>query len=523
MSISDKELTMNILLVNPKVPDTFWSFKTVLKFVSKKSLLPPLGLMTVASMLPDKWEKKLVDMNISRLRDRDIKWADYVFISGMVVQKQSADDLVARCIRLDTKTVGGGPLFNTFPHEYKNVDHIIFKEAELTLPEFLKDIEQGCPRPFYNTHSKPDLSLTPPPMWELINMKKYAVMCVQYSRGCPFDCDFCDVTNLFGHAIRTKPTQQLIGELEGLYEAGWRGDVFFVDDNFIGKTSVLKKELLPALIEWMDKMKHPFNFNTQASINIADDEELMQMMVQAGFNSVFIGIESPDDETLVACNKLQNKGRDITACVKKVMQAGLQVQGGFIVGFDSDDSSVFDRLIQLIQNSGIVVAMVGLLNAPAGTKLYDKMLRENRLTRPPTGDNTDCTMNFIPKMDAEKLMHGYEKVVKTIYSQKYYCQRIKTFLRNYKPKKQTALFFHYREIQAFFKSIWHLGILGRGRIHYWLLLLWSMRSPSHFHMAVRLSIYGFHFRQTFKAAQRRQYVLSENAGRDVLHTSLKVI
>jgi radical SAM superfamily enzyme YgiQ (UPF0313 family) len=391
-------------MINPKVPNTFWSLKTALKFTSKKALLPPLGLLTVAAMLPEHWEKKVVDMNTTRLLDRDLQWADYIFLSAMAVHKLSADEIIKRCGKLGKTIVAGGPLFTAYPEVYSTVDHLVLKEAELTLPEFLKDLEAGCPRPFYNTHDRPDLSETPAPMWELIDMKKYAIMCIQYSRGCPFDCDFCDVTKLFGHKIRTKSTAQTLAELDNLYDHGWRGEVFFVDDNFIGKKSALKKDLLPAMARWMQEKGHPFTFNTQASINIADDEELMDLMVKAGFICIFVGIESPSEQSLAECNKVQNEGRDLTACIQKIIHSGLEVQGGFILGFDTDHASIFDSMIQLIQSSGIVIAMVGLLNAPRGTKLYHRMLRENRLSMPPTGDNTDCTMNFIPKMDLTKLI-----------------------------------------------------------------------------------------------------------------------
>lgn len=494
---------MNILLINPSVPNTFWSMKTALRFISKKALLPPLGLLTVAAMLPEAWPKKVVDLNITRLRDRDLEWADLVFLTGMVVQKQSADEVIERCRKQGKKIVAGGPLFTAFPEAYATVDHLVMKEAELTLPKFLADLERGEARPFYNTHDRPDLTDTPLPLWELINMKHYGLMCMQYSRGCPFDCDFCDVTKLFGHTLRTKTTAQMLAELESLYDHGWRGEIFIVDDNFIGNKHRLKTELLPALIGWMNEKKRPFCFNTQASINLADDAELMQMMVQAGFNCVFVGIESPSQESLAECNKVQNTGRDLTACIRTIIAAGLEVQGGFILGFDHDHASVFDSLIQLIQNSGIVIAMVGLLNAPRGTKLYQRMLRENRLSVPPTGDNTDCTMNFIPKMDVTKLLEGYEKVVRTIYSQKYYCRRIKTFLKAYTPGEKTATMLHRWDIRAFLKSIWHLGIVEKGRLHYWLLLLWSMPSPARFRLAVRFSIYGHHFRKTFKTVRRQ--------------------
>lgn len=493
---------MKILLINPDIPLTFWSFKNALNFTSRKALVPPLGLLTVAAMLPRDWETKLIDMTTTKLRDRDIRWADYVFVTAMLIQKKSADQVIERCRKIGTKVVAGGPLFTSLPEQYVHVDHLVLKEAELTLPLFIKDLQEGVARKVYNTHEKADLRQTPIPQWNLIKMKKYALMGIQYSRGCPFGCDFCDVTTLFGHKIRTKATDQVLEELESLYSQGWRGEVFFVDDNFIGNKKRLKTELLPAIIDWMKKRRRPFSFNTQASINLADDEELMALMVRAGFDCVFIGIETPNEDSLSECNKVQNKGRDLVACVKKIQRSGMQVQAGFILGFDSDKPSVFDGLIQFIQQSGVVTAMVGLLNAPRGTELYRRLMTENRLSDAATGDNTDFSMNFIPKMGIEDLLKGYKKVVSTIYSPRKYYERILTFLRDYKPGKNNKVKFRFYEIRAFLKSIWRLGIIGKGRFHYWKLIFWSLRRPQYLHLAVTLAICGFHFRTMFEGYGR---------------------
>jgi len=502
---------LKILLVNPEAPNTFWSFKSALKFVSKKALLPPLGLLTVAAMLPESFEKKLIDMNVTTLRDRDISWADYVFITGMVIQKKSVNQIIERCRKLNVKIVAGGPLFTAYPEAYFNIDHLVLQEAEITLPAFLSDLEKGCPEPFYTTREKPDLKSTPIPQWDLINMKKYAVMCIQYSRGCPFNCDFCDITALLGHRVRTKTTSQIIDELESLYVHKWRGGVFFVDDNFIGKRQQLKNELLPAIVDWMNKRKHPFTFNTQTSINLVDDEELMALMARAGFDSVFIGIESPNDSSLAECNKMQNTGRDAVAAVKQIQRFGIQVQAGFIVGFDNDKPGVFDKLINLIQDGGVVTAMVGLLNAPRGTKLYKKLMSENRLTKLPTGDNMDCTMNFIPRMDIHELLGGYLKVLNTIYSQKYYCKRIKTFLKNYHFSNKARLKVRYCDIKAFLGAMWRIGMIEKGKIYYWMLILWSLRNPRRLPLAVRFSIYGFHFRKILKNVYPQMKEIAANS------------
>ncbi|MBT9175108.1 MAG: Hopanoid C-2 methylase [candidate division WS2 bacterium] len=487
---------MKILLVYPDYPDTFWSFRYALKFISKKTSYPPLGLLTVASMLPKEWEKRLVDMTAELLTDRHIMWADYVFISAMHVQKESVKEIIARCKRLGVKIVAGGPLFTTGYEDFKDIDHLILNEAEITLPPFLEDLKEGRPKHTYTSDRWADINKTPIPLWELVDMNKYASMCIQYSRGCPFDCEFCNVTSLFGHKIRTKTKDQLLAELESLYLQGWRGGVFVVDDNFIGNRGVLKKEVLPAIIEWMEKRRYPFSFNTQASINLSDDEELIKLMVQAGFHSVFVGIETLSEESLIECGKFQNRNRDLVACVKKIHSFGLQVQGGFIVGFDNDSSTVFERLTTFIQKSRIVTAMVGLLNAPRGTKLYQRLLKEGRLLKEVSGDNTDLSINFIPKMDYATLINGYKRLFSTIYSPKYYYERVLSFLRNFKPIQKKKYHFHLCYLGAFFKSIWFLGITGREKFYYWKLLFWVLFCrPRLFPLAVILAIYGFHFRK----------------------------
>jgi radical SAM superfamily enzyme YgiQ (UPF0313 family) len=490
---------MKILLVYPEYPDTFWSFKYALKFISKKASFPPLGLLTVAAMLPKEWEKKLVDMTVTKLSDSDIEWADYVFISAMSIQKESVKRVIAKCKRLGAKIVAGGSLFTTGYEDFEDVDHFILNEAEITLPSFLEDLKEGHPKHIYTSDQWADIKNTPIPLWELVNMKKYASMCIQYSRGCPFNCEFCDVTLLFGHKVRIKTKDQILAELESIYSQGWRGGVFIVDDNFIGNKRELKKEVLPAMIDWMKKRKNPFSFTTQVSINLSDDEELMQLMVQAGFNAVFVGIETPNEESLAECGKFQNRNRDLIACVKKIQRFGLQVQGGFIVGFDSDPPSIFERLITFIQKSGIVTAMVGLLNAPRGTRLYKRLVKEDRLLNDVSGDNTDLSINFIPKMNYEVLINGYKRVLRTIYSPKYYYKRILTLLRNFKPLQKKKYQFHLYYLKAFLKSIWLLGIRGKGRIYYWKLIFWSLfQRPQLFPLAVTFAIYGFHFRKIFR-------------------------
>ncbi|HAR46947.1 MAG: B12-binding domain-containing radical SAM protein [Nitrospirae bacterium GWC1_57_7] len=489
---------MRILLVYPTYPDTFWSFKYALKFISKKACLPPLGLLTVAAMLPGEWEKRLVDMNVKKLKDKDLLWADYVLISAMSIQKVSCEDTIARCKEFGVRVIAGGPLFTSSPGEFPDVDHLVLNEAEITLPLFLKDLQAGTPQRIYSSDQWADITATPAPAWDLIDMKNYATMNVQYSRGCPFDCDFCNITVLYGRKPRTKDREQLLAELDGLYARGWKGGVFLVDDNFIGNKGKLKKDILPALTQWMDERRHPFSILTEVSINVSDDEELMRMMARAGFDSVFVGIESPHEESLVECSKFQNNNRDLAACVRKIQQFGMEVQAGFIVGFDNDPATIFDRLVAFIQETGIVTAMVGLLNAPAGTKLYHRLRAENRLLCEPTGDNTDFSINFIPKMSREALLSGYRRIVETIYAPRQYYARVREFLKNYSPVQVRVARLKCSHLKAALKSVYRLGIFGRERFQYWKLLFWSLfRRPRLLPLAITLSIYGYHFRKVF--------------------------
>ncbi len=490
---------MNILLVYPKYPDTFWSFRHALRFISKKAAFPPLGLMTIAAMLPSDWEKKLVDLNVRPLTDEEILWADYVFVSAMSVQKQSSKEVIARCKGLQRKVVAGGPLFTSLPEQFDEVDHLVLNEAEITLQPFLEDLKAGRPQHVYSTEKWADISQTPIPQWDLINLKQYASMNVQYSRGCPYDCEFCDITVLYGRVPRTKTREQVLAELDSLYKHGWKGSVFFVDDNFIGNKNKLKKEILPAIIDWMRRKKNPFYFNTEVSLNSADDEELMTLMVRAGFNAVFVGIESPNEESLEECKKIPNKRRDLAASVRKIQHFGMQVQGGFILGFDMDPASIFDRLTNFIQETGIVTAMVGLLNAPHGTKLYKRLMSEGRLLHVFSGDNTDFSMNFIPKMNRETLVKGYQSVVRTIYSPNEYYKRVKQFMREFKPPEIKTSRVKFSDIKALFKSIVRLGVLEKERVYYWRLFFWSLFTrPKLFPLAITFSIYGFHFRRIFE-------------------------
>ncbi len=497
--MTHSQTSRRILLVYPQYPDTFWSYRRALRFIGRKASLPPMGLLTVASMLPSGWELRFTDTNIDALRDEDIRWADYVFISAMTVQKESAREIIGRCKALGTPVVAGGPLFTALSAEFQEVDHLVLDEAELTLPQFLEDMEEGRLQRTYRSSEWADLNTTPVPAWDLIDFSNYATMCVQYSRGCPFDCEFCDITVLYGRAPRCKTSARVLAELDALYERGWRGAVFFVDDNFIGNKRVLKQELLPAVIEWMEAHGHPFSFLTQVSINLAADDELIELMVRAGFDMVFIGIETPDEQSLIECGKMQNTRSDMLADVYKLHEAGLQVQAGFIVGFDSDKNDIFGRISRFINESGIVASMVGLLNAPPNTRLYKRLLSENRILKGISGSNTDFSINFLPRMDTSALVEGYRKIIQDVYHPEAYYRRVRAFLRHFNPRnKFNGGLFSKTYARGFFMSIYRLGIRKGVRRHYWRLVAWTLlRRPRLIPYAITMAIYGDHFMKHF--------------------------
>ena len=487
---------MKILLVYPETPSTFWSFKDALKFISKKSAEPPLGLITVAAMLPKEWEKRLIDMNVVKLNDTDLLWADYVFLSGMSVHAASVKQIIRRCNKTGTKIVAGGPLFTTQYQEFLGIDHFVLNEAEITLPMFLSDLKIGTTRRIYTTDQFPDISLSPIPMWELLETKKYASLSLQYSRGCPYNCEFCSITMLNGRQPRTKSKDQFIAELDRLYESGYRGSLSVVDDNFIGNKRELKSRILPAIINWQKEKKYPFNFITEVSINLSDDDELIKLMVDAAFASIFVGIETTNDESLGECGKFQNRKRDLIQSVRKLQNYGMQVSAGFIIGFDHDPPDIFEQQINFIRRSGIVSAMVGLLNAPTGTHLYNRLKEENRLLEGWSGNNMDGVTNIIPKMNYKDLIAGYAHVIHTIYSPKEYYKRIKSFLGEYKVPSWKSQMLTLTEIRAFIKLVWFIGLFEKGKRYFWRTFVYSLfKYPGKFSLAMTLTVYGYHFRR----------------------------
>jgi radical SAM superfamily enzyme YgiQ (UPF0313 family) len=489
---------MNILLVWPKYPDTYWSFSFALKFVSKKASNVPLGLLTVASLLPREWNRKLIDLNVSELKDRDIAWADFVFVSAMSVQSASVAHIIKKCKSLNAKIVAGGPLFTEEYDHYPEIDHLVLNEAEVTLPKFILDVEKGIPGRKYESVSFADLTKSPLPDYSLLKINKYATAGIQYSRGCPYDCEFCDITALLGHQVRTKSTLQVISELEQLYRMKWKGSVFFVDDNFIGHKGKLKTNLLPAIIDWMDSHGKPFEFLTEASINLADDEELIKLMVKAGFTKVFVGVETPEEICLAECNKPQNRHRDLLNSIKKIQVYGIEVYAGFIVGFDNDTPGIFQRQIEFIQESGIITAMVGILNAPRLSRLYKRLDGEGRISYQFSGDNTNGATNIIPVMNKNELITGYKYILRNIYSAKPYSERVIRFMKYYNPPK-IRFNISMNKVIALFRSIIFLGLLDKDRLYFWKVFFWSLLiRPKLFAFAVKYSVYGYHFKKVFR-------------------------
>lgn len=489
---------MNILLVSPRTPDTFWSFSHVLRFVAKKASFPPLGLLTVAAMLPRDWELKLVDLNVEHLNDADLGWADYVLLSAMIVHQASVREIARRCQALGKPVIAGGPLFTTGHESFPEIPHFVLGEAEDVIGSLIADLRAGTVRPTYRAPGFPSLEHTPIPRYDLIRPRDYVTMAAQFSRGCPYDCEFCDIIVMNGRVPRTKTPDQFIAELEALRRRGWKDMVFVVDDNFIGNRP-RTRALLRAMIEWRTRTRPAMGFFTEASINLADDAELRELMVAAGFRKVFVGIETPSATALEECRKLQNTGRDLVAAVHTLQASGLEVMGGFIVGFDSDTRAIFKQQYELIQHSGVATAMVGLLTALPQTRLYQRLQREGRLLAETDGNNTVAALNFQPKLDRAYLENGYRDLMRRLYEPRNYYQRIRIFLQNYQansPRLRLSL----ADCKAFVKSFWWLGVWDRGRRAYWQFFLGTLvRNPRRFRTAIELAIIGHHFRRVAEA------------------------
>jgi radical SAM superfamily enzyme YgiQ (UPF0313 family) len=486
---------MKALLVCPEYPPlTYWSFSRALPYLGKRAAMPPLGLVTVAAMLPDHWELRLIDMNVAPLRDEDLLWADVVLTSSMVVQAASLDEVVKRCNRLGVPVAAGGPFPSGSPDRLAGVDHVFIGEAEGALNELVEDLERGEAKPRYHAGGKPDIDRSPIPRFDLLDLDAYASMAVQHSRGCPFACEFCDIWTLYGRKMRIKSPARMAAELDALYDAGWRGSVFFVDDNFIGNPKRAKESLV-AIEGWQADHHFPFQFYTEASVNLGMDDELLRHMRDAGFSFVFLGIESPSDESLAGANKPLNAKLDLQQVVRNIQAHGIEVSSGFIVGFDEDTEDIFDRQIAFIQEAAIPMAMVGLLSALEGTVLYDRLKSEGRLLGETLGNNThDFEPNFVTRMPADRLVEGYKRVMGTLYDPKLrnYFERCRRLLDRLGPNRLFTRRIVWYEVRALLRSLATIPTRRFGP-SYLRFLLWSaVRHPARFPEAVRLAIQGFH-------------------------------
>ena len=487
---------MKILLVYPEFPETFWSFRHAMKFEGKKSAFPPLGLLTVSAMLPKEWERRLVDMNVRVLQPADIEWADMVFISAMLAQRDSLRQVLQICKAQNKRIVVGGPYISTSSSECPEADHIFVGEAEMTIPEFVRDLAAGTTRRMYEAAERPSLALTPPPDYRLIDLKAYSAMSVQYSRGCPFQCEFCDIIEIYGRKPRSKTNEQMLAELDALYQAGWRGPVFVADDNFIGNKPNVKR-LLPALAVWSEQHHYPFAFSTEASVNLSEDEELMTGMRQAGFRRVFLGIETPVEQSLQETQKYQNTRHDLLSSVRRIQSYGMEVMAGFIVGFDNDPEDIFERQIEFIRESAIPLATVGLLTALPDTQLWRRLKREGRLLTESTGNNTDASLNFVPRMDRERLIEGYKTILRSIYNPREYYQRSLDCMDAVpqavnEPRGQNL----WDDLLILARIVFTLGIRDRWRREFWRYCRAARAKHRHqFPQAIRLAALGYHLRK----------------------------
>lgn len=482
------------LLVYPEMPPTYWSMSYSMRFLGRKAAFPPLGLLTVAAMLPPDWDIRLIDLNVEAMTRQDVDAADLVLTSAMLVQRTSLERLIAFCRASGKPIVAGGP-YPTHCHQaIAGIDHFILGEAEVNLPTFLRDFESGTARPCYDDASHPDISGIPPPRFDLAKRRLYVGAALQFSRGCPHTCEFCDIVELFGRAPRTKGTSQFLGELDTLYNGGWRGSLFVVDDNFIGNRKAVR-ELLPEVTRWQAQRGFPFSLFTESSLDLAADEDLMDAMVGAGFNMVFVGIETPDQATLAAVQKRQNCRADLLDSVQAIQRKGMEVSGGFIVGFDQDQEDIFDRQIRFIEEAAIPTAMVGLLTALPGTKLAERLASEGRLLETSTGGNNthDLSINFVPRMETKALREGYKRILGAIYSPRNYFSRCLSLIGRLDVRRSFCRRVRFMELRAFLHSLIR-QTFSHYAASYWEFLLRALLArPLLAPEIIALAVKGHHF------------------------------
>lgn len=508
------------LLVYPEFPPSYWSEKYAVEFLGKKAAMPPLGLLTLASLFPPHYELRIVDMNVGRLKDRDLCWCDAVFLSAMIVQKDSFHKVVGRAKSKGLKVIAGGPYPTSFLDEMREVDVVVQGEVEEFFCKVIADLENDCERRLYSPAldlkgepCRPDIRQTPIPRYDLLPLKKYGSVALQFSRGCPFNCEFCDITKLYGRRTRTKSSGQMLREFEFLYDCGWRGSVFLVDDNFVGNKKAVR-EVLPALAAWQKAKKYPFTFYTEASVDLASHEDLLQGMADAGFDMVFLGLETPNPKALLQCKKAHNVSADtpgyLLSAVRRIQQYGMEVSAGFILGLDGDTQEGFDAQVSFIQRAGIPTAMVGLLNVLKGTDLYKRYEREGRLLGESWGNNVSAFLNYVPEIDSDTLIAGYRRVLASLYDSnlKNYFERCHTLLVNWRQRRHAARRIRWTEIVAVWRSLSRQTFSKHGPAYLRFLLRTVFSRPLMFPEAIRLAIMGYHYQRITREQLRVDEFLS---------------
>lgn len=500
------------LLVQTKFSDySFWNYQDVCKIVGKKYPAAPLGLLTVAAILPQHWEFKLIDENVEPLLDDHLRWADLVCIGGMLPQQKSMLELIKRAHGLNCTVVVGGPDPTSQPDLYKEADFLVLGEGEITIPIFLDDLKKGVSCGKYCSSERADMQVAVVPRYDLIRFNDYIMIGLQFIRGCPFNCEFCDVIELYGRIPRYKTNEQVIKELQSLYDLGYRGHIDMVDDNFIGNKPKVKG-LLRDVIHWTKAHKYPFYFTTEASVNLADDDELLQLMKEADFRYVFLGIETPDNETLAINKKTQNVDKSIDEAVKKILSYGMVSNGGYIIGFDSDRLQIADQMISSIQDSGICMAMIGLLYALPNTQLTRRLEQEKRLFHHTSqsldsGDIDQMTsgLNFLTIKSRIVILQGYIEVIEAIFKPSNYYQRviytglnIKTHYKH-KPDFITLLGF----MRSFLRVCKIAGFSKETGLLYWKMFFTVLfRNPKGIEPAINLAAMFIHF------MKQKKYIVS---------------
>ena len=483
---------MRALLVQGRSAQTYWSYDHSLPYIGKAAALPPLGLITLAALLPKSWDLRLVDLNAGALSAAELDWADVVLVSGMLAQADSMREVLARARRRGRRTVIGGPAATSAPGDFPDADHVFQGEAEGRLELLVRTLEApgpDAPRLLSPEDSvRPPMSASPIPRFDLLGIPRYASLSVQYSRGCPFHCEFCDIVELFGHVPRVKSPDQVVAELDALHRAGGRGSLFFVDDNFIGNRREVAR-LLPRIAAWQEANGRPFDLYTEASVDLAGEPALVEAMITAGFTGVFLGIETPSEESLAAAGKRQNLRMDPATAVARLTAAGFEVFAGFIIGFDTDGPDIFDRQIEFISRQPIPRAMIGLLNAAPNTALWRRLEREGRLRSTGLGDQFHRP-NFEPAMDEAALLAGYRRVLAAVYSDEAYYRRCQLHIEQASIRSAPTSAPAFR---ALLRAIVGIGLLGPRRRHFWKLLARSIaRGPHAFVRAVTLAVLGEH-------------------------------